>query len=230
MQPDPVEEAAMRRLSFLTLSLGLALTVSGACGDDDSSSKTPAASTTTATTPAATATSAAASATAATKPATTPPADGTVDPLNPGQQTPWTVKSNPDPFNGVATVNALRMGVHPELGGWERIVFEFAGPQLPPATVQYVTKATSCGSGQPATVGGTAIFEVAITSAQAHDAQGMATLPAQMTGAGGTVIVGGLSTCDFEGHVTWDFGFNGKHNFKVTTLTGPTRLVIDIKQ
>jgi hypothetical protein len=215
----------VRRLSFLALSLGLVLTVSTACGDDDSSAKTP--------TPAASATKPGATspaATATTKPATTPPTDGTVDPLNPGQQTPWTVKSNPDPFKGVAAVNALRMGVHPELGGWERIVFEFAGPELPPATIQYVTKATSCGSGQPATVGGTAIFEVAITSAQAHDAQGKATLPAQMTGPGGTVIVGGLSTCDFEGHVTWDFGFNGKHNFKVTTLTSPTRLVIDIKQ
>jgi len=222
----------MRRLLFLTVSLALTLAFSAACGDDDSTAKTPSrgASTTVATAPAATTTSAGASATATTKPATTPATDGTVDPLNPGQQTPWTVKSNPDPFNGVATVNALRMGLHPELGGWERIVFEFAGPELPPAVVQYVTKATSCGSGQPATVGGTEIFEVAMTSAQAHDAQGKATLPTQMTGPGGTVIAGGVSTCDFEGHVTWDFGFKGKHNFKVTTLTSPTRLVIDVKQ
>ncbi len=160
----------------------------------------------------------------------TPMADGTVDPLGAGQQTPWIVKSNPDPLSGIVTVTALRMGLHPELGGWERIVFEFAGTALPPATIQYVSGATACGSGQPVVVPGSAVLEVAITQAQAHDNHGNATLPQQMAGPGGTVINSGASSCDFEGHVTWDFGLNGKHNFKVMTLTNPTRLVIDIKQ
>jgi len=160
----------------------------------------------------------------------TPMADGTVDPLGAGQQTPWIVKSNPDPLSGIVTATALRMGLHPELGGWERIVFEFAGTALPPATIQYVSGATACGSGQPVVVPGSAVLEVAITQAQAHDNQGNSTLPQQMAGPGGTVINSGKSSCDFEGHVTWDFGLNGKHNFKVMTLTNPTRLVIDIKQ
>jgi hypothetical protein len=195
----------------------------GACGDDDSTKTTPTAA---AQSPSGTS---AATNTAATKTAT-PPADGTVDPLGGGQQTPWTVKGSTDPFPGVATVDALRTGLHPELGGWERIVFEFAGPDRPPGVVQYVDKAVSCGSGQTVTTQGTAILEIAFTSAQAHNNSGQPTIPNTLPGPGGTVIIGGVSSCDFEGHVTWDFGLNGKHNFKVSTLTGPTRIVIDIKQ
>ena len=219
----------MTRMPLAVLILMLAVGLVAAC-----KSTTPAVSPTAApsapTSPPPTAT-ATATAPAPTAAATgTPTADGTVDPLGAGQQTPWTVKSNPDPLSGIVTVTALRMGLHPELGGWERIVFEFAGTALPPATIQYVSGATACGSGQPVVVPGSAVLEVAITQAQAHDNQGNSTLPQQMAGPGGTVINSGKSSCDFEGHVTWDFGLNGKHNFKVMTLTNPTRLVIDIKQ
>ena len=199
-----------------------------ACGDDDSTTTTPTAAGQTAS---ATATNTAPpTATTAPTKAPTAPADGTVDPLGGGQQTPWDVKGSKDPFTGIATVTDVRAGVHPELGGWERIVFEFAGADRPPATVKYVDQAVGCGSGQTVALQGSAVLEVAITSAQAHDDQGKATAPTTLASPGGTVITGGKSTCDFEGHVTWDLGLNGKHNFKVTTLTGPTRIVIDIKQ
>lgn len=211
------------------LTLMLAVSLLAGCKAD-----TPSAAPTAATSPSATATATVAVPSPSPSPtataAGTPTAEGTVDPLGAGQQSPWMVKSNPDPLSGIVTVTALRMGVHPELGGWERIVFEFAGPALPPAVIQYVPGATACGSGQPVVVPGSAVLEVAITQAQAHDNQGNATLPQQVAGPGGTVINSGASSCDFEGHVTWDFGLNGKHNFKVTTLTSPTRLVIDIKQ
>jgi hypothetical protein len=214
--------------------VGLLALFAAACGDDDDN-KTPTAAATTAASPSAAASTAANSTATATKPAaatatSSPAADGTIDPLGAGQQTPWTVKSNPDPINGVVTVNALRTGFHPELGGWERIVFEFQGTQRPGATVQYVTKATSCGSGQAVQVPGDTILEVAITNAQAHDNAGKSTLPPTIAGASGTNFQGGASSCDFEGHVTWDFGLTGKHNFKVTTLENPVRIVIDIKQ
>lgn len=227
----------MIRLIPIVAAVALAAMLSAACGDDDSSKNTPTAGASAVATTAAASPSSAASATAtATKPAASatsvasPTAEGTVDPLGAGQQTPWTVKSDPNPMTGVVTVNALRTGIHPEQGGWERIVFEFQGTQRPDALIQYVTKATSCGSGQAVTLPGSAILEVAISDAQAHDNNGKATIPNTIPSAGGTVIAGGASSCDFEGHVTWDFGLNGKHNFKVTTLTNPVRIVIDIKQ
>lgn len=224
----------MKRFPVLALSAFLlVLPFAAACGDDNSSN-TPTAVATATTSPATSATAPSASpSTSATSvataaPSATAPSDGTVD-TTPGQQTPWTVPSNPNPISGVVTVTKLRMGLHPEDGGWERIVFEFDGTQLPGAVVQYVNQATSCGSGQAVTVNGSAILEVAITNAQAHDNNGVATLTSPAAGPGGTVINQGVSSCDFEGHVTWDFGLNGKHNFKVSTLTNPVRLVIDIK-
>ncbi len=232
---------SVRILPLLSLAAPGLMLVAAACSDvtDDRATPTGAASlpaSATAATPrpatttAATATSPRQAATAATTRPPTPPADGTVDPLGAGQQTPWPVKGSADPFPGVATVIALRAGVHPELGGWERIVFEFAGTGRPPALVQFVDKAVACGSGQAVVTQGTAVLEVAIASAQAHDGSGKATIPTTLGSPGGTVINGGVSSCDFEGHVTWDFGLNGKHNFKVSTLTNPPRIVIDIKQ
>lgn len=220
----------VKSLAFLLIVAASLMLLAAACGDDDSTNTTPTTAAQSASaTSAATNTATPAATTAPTKTAP-PPADGTVDPLGGGQQTPWTVKGSINPFPGVATVAALRMGLHPELGGWERIVFEFAGANRPPAVVQYVDKAVSCGSGQTVTTQGTAILEVAITNAQAHDNAGKATIPNTLAGPGGTVINSGVSSCDFEGHVTWNFGLNGKHNFKVSTLTNPTRIVIDIKQ
>jgi len=232
LDPNPPSEATMRRLALIPAGiLFLALPLFAACSDDDSD-KTP--------TVAATAT-AGASVTASgsptnapsTSPTTatsaTPPADGTVDPLGSGQQTPWTVKSDPDPSSAVVVLDDVRMGVHPEEGGWERIVFEFQGTQRPAATIEYVDKATACGSGEDVTIDGNAILQIAITGADAHDTSGNATVPSTITGPG-TAIKGGTSTCDFEAHVTWDFGLDAKHNFKVTTLTNPTRIVIDVKQ
>jgi hypothetical protein len=222
----------VRILPFLAI-LASATVLFGAvaCGDDDSTKTTPTAAAT-AVASATTAVSSPSAATATKAPATTTAvatAEGTVDPLGSGQQTPWTVKGN-ESLTGNVTVTALRSGLHPEQGGWERLVFEFAGNDQPPATIQYVTKATQCGSGQAVTTTGSDILEVAMTHAQAHDDSGKATLPQTMPSPGGTAITGGVSSCDFEGHVTWDFGMNGKHNFKVTTLTSPTRLVIDVKQ
>ena len=226
----------MRIFPFLAVPLAtMVLFGAAACGDDDDTTSTPTAATAAASaTTAVSSPSAAASATA-TKPAASPTAaasataEGTVDPLGGGQQTPWTVKGN-ESLTGNVTVKALRSGLHPEQGGWERLVFEYEGADQPPAVIQYVDKATQCGSGQGAATTGSAILEVAMTHAQAHDDSGKATLPATMPTPGGTAITGGVQSCDFEGHVTWDFGMNGKHNFKVTTLTNPTRLVIDVKQ
>ncbi len=222
--------------TLLAAGLIFLLPLAAACSDNKPSSTTPtvpasaSVTTTAASTPSTAPSATATKSTATTAASATPAADGTIDPLNPGQQTPWRVKSNPEPSAGIATVAALRMGLHPEEGGWERIVFEFTGSQLPEATVQYVDSATACASGMAIAPAGNTILEVAILDAQAHTAQGTATIPSQVTPPGGPVIASAQSSCDFEGHVTWVFGLNGKHNFKVTTFTNPTRLVIDIKQ
>lgn len=193
-----------------------------ACGDDDDDEETR-----TAPPSAATATQPAVSPTAAVTP--TAPTDGTVAPQNPGAKDPVTTKSSPEPLTTVPLLRDVRMGVHPENGGWERIVFEFQGG-LPPAQVKYVMSAAQCGSGQPVTLAGTAILSVRFDQAAQHTDAGQQTFAKNLVpGPGSTVLEAKLS-CDFEALLQWELGVKAQQNFKVTTLTNPPRLVIDVKQ
>jgi hypothetical protein len=226
----------MNRHFFILPAAIAALSLFAGCGDDDApnAATPPAASSPNAGRPAVeasqpqTAQTTAASA-VATRPASAP-ADGTVDAQNQGSTDPVTVKASPANFSGQAVLNDVRMGVHPEQGGWERIVFEFEGASLPPATVQYVQGASACGSGQPVSLPGTATLQVRISQTAAHNQSGKVTVASTSIKGPGNTILEAKQTCDSEGVVTWALGLKGKQNFKVTTLQNPTRLVIDIKQ
>src|SRR3989304_595494 len=54
-----------------------------------------------------------------------PPVDGTVPAQGTGGTDPVDIKTNPDRVSGAATLVDVRVGAHPEQGGWDRIVFEF---------------------------------------------------------------------------------------------------------
>ena len=161
-----------------------------------------------------------------TAPSPTPDA-GAVD-SRPGSTDPLTVRPNPDPPVEAITQVATRIGLHPEAGGWDRIVFEF-DRGLPQADISYVESVFSCGPGELVPVQGGAILAVRML-AQAHNDQGMSTIPARQLSGQGGVIVEAKMYCDFEGHLDWAIGLKAKKPFKVTTLSNPTRLVIDIKQ
>jgi hypothetical protein len=45
----------------------------------------------------------------------------------------------------------------------------------------------------------------------------------------GNAILQARSACDFEAHVDWAIGVKARQRFKVTTLTNPPRVVIDVK-
>ncbi len=122
------------------------------------------------------------------------------------------------------------MGVHPEVGGWDRNVFEFSGPNLPPATVGYVATASQCGSGVGVTLKGTAVLNVRFSQAAAHDQSAQPTFASKTLPGPGTTILEAKASCDFEGVVGWAAGIKAKQPFKVTTFQNPTRLVIDVKQ
>lgn len=220
----------MKRLLLIPALLASAALVACSGNDDDATPTAGPTKATTATAAPSTVVDATVARTATPTPPATPPADGTVDPLNAGDTIPVNVKSNPDPFTGQALLKDVRMGVHPEEGGWDRVVFEFQGASLPPATIQYVNSLSQCGSGAPVTLKGAAILQVRIGQAAAHDQNGNPTFTPQTIPGPGTTILEGKSACDFEGVVVWGLGIKGKQNFKVTTLQNPTRLVIDIKQ
>ncbi|MBI2764561.1 MAG: hypothetical protein HYX53_01480 [Chloroflexi bacterium] len=222
--------------TWLLIPVALGALALGGCGDDDDSAPaatataqpgSPTASTTTAQT-------LTAGATGTAKPATpsasaTAAADGTVDPLNAGDTASVTTKPDSEAFRPQPQLQDVRMGVHPEQGGWDRIVFEFKGG-LPGARIEYIDQAVACGSGKSVTVEGTARLSVRFDSAANHDAAGKPTFASQSVDGPGKTILGAVQTCDFEGVVTWVAGISGKQNFKVTTLQDPPRLVIDVKQ
>jgi hypothetical protein len=143
---------------------------------------------------------------------------------------PVTLKSLPDPITGAALLTDVRVGAHPEEGGWDRIVFEFRDVR-PEGDIRYIQgQAIGCGSGLPIPVQGQAILQVKFTPADAHNSAGQSTIRSNHITGPGNVILESRQTCDFEADVTWHIGLRSQQRFKVTTLSNPTRVVIDVKQ
>jgi hypothetical protein len=114
--------------------------------------------------------------------------------------------------------------------GFDRVVFEFDGAQVPGYQIEYVDKPIiKCGSGDPTEVAGQSWLQVHLTPAQAHEG-GQATITERERKAGLPVIQELELTCDFEGDVTWVLGNAHPNKFRVMELREPTRLVVDVQQ
>src|SRR5688572_25314048 len=72
-----------------------------------------------------------------------PPIEGTIDPMGGGSTGPETVRPSPDPLTSVPVLTDVRVGAHPEQGGWDRIVFQFRD-SLPGARIEYVSSVVQC--------------------------------------------------------------------------------------
>ena len=119
--------------------------------------------------------------------------------------------------------------------GYDRVVFEFAGDSVPGYRVEYTTKPVQrCGSGDPVTVAGSGRLVVRFEPAQAHDAPGslapVSLAPAERHRTPGLPSVRELTLiCDFEGQVAWVLGIAEPSEYRVSELTGPARLVLDVR-
>lgn len=121
----------------------------------------------------------------------------------------------------------VRTGAH---GNFDRITFEFSGPELPGYHIEYIQSPVSaCGSGNAVPFLGNGMLEVRFTDAQAHTPEGEPTITDRDRKPLMTAIRQLTITCDFEGEVTWVAGVPEKRNYRVTELTNPTRLAVDIK-
>ena len=122
-----------------------------------------------------------------------------------------------------------RAGASPG-GGYDRVVFEFTGDSMPGYRVEYTTKPVQrCGSGDPVAVAGTGRLIVRFEPAQAHDEHGTLA-PAERQRAPGLPAVRELTLiCDFEGQVAWVLGIAAPSEYRVAELTGPARLVVDVR-
>jgi hypothetical protein len=123
------------------------------------------------------------------------------------------------------TLVAVRAGRHP---GFDRVVFEFRGGGVPSHRVRYVDRLVQDGSGDTVSVAGAADLEVVFQGANAHDDSGAPTVSPRRFSPGLAAVKEVAQTGDFEAVVGYGIGIESRRPLKLSTLSGPSRLVVDV--
>jgi hypothetical protein len=111
--------------------------------------------------------------------------------------------------------------------GFDRFVFS-ARFGTPSYDVRYVNSIVADGSGNPVSLLGTKRIRVRIRNARGHTNTGANLIPRAVTPRCSNLRQ--VKTAgDFEGDVTFGLGLSRTKGFRVFRLTGPTRLVVDIR-
>jgi hypothetical protein len=111
---------------------------------------------------------------------------------------------------------------------YDRVVFQFADSAAGYRVAYTDGPVRRCGSGEAVALQGTAVLLVRLTPAQAHNADGRPMLVQREMAPGLTVVKDVKLICDFEGHAEWALGLASRQGFRVSELTAPPRLVIDV--
>jgi hypothetical protein len=129
----------------------------------------------------------------------------------------------------MTTLTAVRTARHP---GFDRVVFEFSGGEIPGYHLEYADRpVTECGSGRAVAMPGGGRLRVRLSPAQAHDERGRSTLPERtLTPTPPSNLLQARTVCDFEGVVEWVLGVRAPNRYRVLELTNPARLVVDVEQ
>jgi hypothetical protein len=127
--------------------------------------------------------------------------------------------------NAQAEVYGLRIACHPTFDRFVVLV-RFATPGY---RVQYVPRVIHDGSGDVVRLRGTRRLRVILGPARAHTADTGAALVPNLVNASCPQLLQLKSAGDFEGVVTYGIGVRQLRPFRVFRLTGPTRIVIDIR-
>jgi peptidoglycan hydrolase-like protein with peptidoglycan-binding domain len=111
---------------------------------------------------------------------------------------------------------------------FDRLVFDFDGP-VPGLLVQYVDELTQDGTGNPIPLRGRAIVEIVIRPAAAHRDDGTPTRSGPLPDLKGFAAFRQIADAgDFEAQLTWGIGVAARTGLRAFTLTGPSRVVVDV--
>lgn len=140
----------------------------------------------------------------------------------------------PSSAPGIPDLSQAGVGVAARVGrhtGYDRVVYEFNGPQPPRFVVRYVDEAIGDPSGEVVDVDGDSILEVLAYGVYYPEHGEPAPPPVSAASLRGTVVASVTPIYGgFEGIAQQFIGLRGeKRLFRVFTLTGPSRLVIDIQ-
>ena len=122
------------------------------------------------------------------------------------------------------TLVDVRVGRHP---GFDRVVFEFRGG-LPDHRISYVDQLVEDGTGRPVSVAGAADLQVVFQGANAHEEDGSPSLSPRRLSPGLPAVKEVAQVGDFEAVVGYGIGIDRRRPVTVSTLSGPSRLVIDV--
>jgi hypothetical protein len=111
--------------------------------------------------------------------------------------------------------------------GYDRVLFTFRGT-MPGYRVQYV-RAVRDEADRRLPLPGRAYLAVAFEPAQAHDRAGAPTFQAGTITTNYPDLRQVRFAGDFEGRVSFGVGVAGRGGFRVTELTGPTRVAVDVR-
>lgn len=130
-------------------------------------------------------------------------------------------------LKAAAVLVDVRTGRH---NGFDRIVFEFSGSEMPGYHLEYIDKPVrACGSGNVVPLPGDGWLQVRFEPAVAHTDEGKPTLAFRELAPKLPNLLDVKSTCDFEAQVEWVAGVASPNHFRVIELKAPTRLAVDIK-
>ena len=133
----------------------------------------------------------------------------------------------PDLGGDLGGTGIVRVG---RQAGFDRVVWEFTGTGTPTYRVRYVDVPTADGSGDPVAVAGDAFLEVVITTVGIPEEGTSRPADPPASALSGTVVAEANAIFGgFEGYGQSFIGVRDRERpFKVSLLTGPTRLVVDI--
>lgn len=138
---------------------------------------------------------------------------------------------------GAATATPVAVPVAPVLTqvtaahhpGYDRLVFTFKGGVPSTHTVRYVPQVTADPSGLPVNLVGSAKLLVLFTPAAGHNDMGQVTYGPATRAFALPGVIQVAKAGDFESVLSFGVGVARVEPFHVFTLTGPSRVVVDLR-